>query len=490
MDFGIVSIDPLAVHAFFFQNSTVRVLWYLFVWGGWLFLARAIIFLVLNYLEEYKEEKYKANWEWVVLAVDVPPMNLQTPRAVEQLFAHLAGAYDSPNLADRFRHGYKQRWFSFEIISIEGYIQFVVRTEVAFRDLVEAAIYAQYPEAEIIEVEDYTKPMLEEFQAGTIDIWAADFSLTEKDAYPIRTYEEFEHSISKDEILKDPMAPFLESFSRIGRGEQMWFQILIEPKGSSWKEDVILEIKTLIGEKVDKPSTNPLAFLTDNAITKEIGASIREINTQFTGGEPGEAAMYDADDDGGAQNKLQYLTPGQKRVLEAMEKKISKIGFKTKMRGVYLARKEVFRPERGVNALIGAVNQFNNPTSNSIVPSFSSSAAYFAKNRRIIYRKRTLFEAFVKRKINAGANPFILNIEELATIWHFPMSHVKTPLLGKSSAKRAEPPSGLPVDVLPTDGSGFGQEEASVTIDTASRQRGYQTDAGAYGYDSEEVRFG
>jgi len=45
----------------------------------------------------------------------------------------------------------------------------------------------------------------------------------------------------------------------------------------------------------------------------------------------------------------------------------------------------------------------------------------------------------------------------LATIWHFPLAFVKTPLLQKTTSKRAEPPTDLPVeDVddiygLPTD---------------------------------------
>jgi hypothetical protein len=39
-----------------------------------------------------------------------------------------------------------------------------------------------------------------------------------------------------------------------------------------------------------------------------------------------------------------------------------------------------------------------------------------------------------------------MNIEELATIWHFPLPFVKTPLLQKAGAKRAEPPTGLPVE--------------------------------------------
>lgn len=46
-----------------------------------------------------------------------------------------------------------------------------------------------------------------------------------------------------------------------------------------------------------------------------------------------------------------------------------------------------------------------------------------------------------------------MNIEELATIWHFPMSHVKTPLVTKALTKQAEPPVGLPIEFLSAAGA-------------------------------------
>jgi hypothetical protein len=143
-----------------------------------------------------------------------------------------------------------------------------------------------------------------------------------------------------------------------------------------------------------------------------------------------------------------YLTPGTRKVLEAMETKISKIGFKTKIRGIYLARKEIFRPEHGANALIGAINQFNSPSANSLAPTFGVHLSYLGKDKRMARRKRTIMQAYKKRKMNVGGKPFVLNIEELATIWHFPMSYVKTPLLQKTVAKRSEPPASLPTEPI------------------------------------------
>lgn len=442
MDIGFITINTSLISNFFSQ-SPLALLGQLFAIIGWILLVWLLVYAGFMFYADYMEDKNTANWKFVLLAIDIPQENVQTPMAVEQLFSHIAGAFDAPDLRGKFREGYKQRWFSFEIISIEGYIQFLVWTEETFRELLEGSIYAQYPEAEIVEVEDYVPQVPDKYPNDNYDIWMADFALAEHEAYPLRSYREFEHNISKDTVLKDPMGTFLESFSRIGHGEQMWFQILVQPISNKWKEGAIAKIKELIGEK-GPAKKGPLSFLTDNAVTKEMGLDWNEIGAQLLGGVRAEGDSS-APEKTGDVNNLRAMTPGQIKLVEDMEKKISKIGLKTKMRAAYIARKEVFNPTRGVNALIGAINQFNIPTANSIVPKSTTGIRNKVKAN---LKKTEMFKAYRKRKLNYGANPFVLNIEELATIWHFPMSHVKTPMVQKAATKAAEPPIGLPVEYI------------------------------------------
>lgn len=476
MDFGLFFLNT-ALIAEFFAQPTLLVIYQLFVMGGYLVFIWMILYVGIGFYVDYREGKNTANWKWVVLAVDIPPLNVQTPKAIEQMFAHLAGAYDAPDIAAKFHDGYKQRWFSFEIISIEGYIQFLVRTEEEFRDLVEASIYAQYPDAEIVEVEDYVTDIPDTYPNKTHDIWASDFGLAEDDAFPIRDYHEFEHSISKDTVLKDPMGAFLESFSRIGPGEQMWFQILIEPTGNGWKEKSIKKIKEMIGDSsLKKGGGNKYLQAVGEAPIKFLEAVGDQVFAR-------EASSGGDAPDKSEPNQLRYLTPGQTKLVEAMEQKMTQVGFKTKMRGMYVARKEVFRPARGVQALIGSMNQYNSPTANSIVPKFGVGASYFFKNQRIAYRKNLLMNAYKKRKLKVGSNPFIMNVVELATIWHFPMSHVKTPQIQKVEAKQSEPPVGLPIERVAPPGIGGVVEEVPVEPKTKE----YGTDA--YGYNGN-MKFG
>jgi len=261
--------------------------------------------------------------------------------------------------------------------------------------------------------------------------------------------------------------------------------MLIQPTGGHWKEGAIEKIKELIGEKVVRKK-GPFSFLTDNFITKELQHSLNELNAQLTGtARPELEDAHGSESEGG--NSLSSLTPGQKGLVEAMELKISKIGFKTKLRALYLAQKENFHPERAVNALVGAMSQYNIPTSNSLIPKKDTSD----NNPKKAEKKKTeMLKLYKKRKISSGANAFVLNIEELATIWHFPMSHVMTPRVQMAAIKQAEPPSGLPIEVLSNSISDLPEsppKSASSTDMDAFHFPPYMTDSGdtAHHHDSD-----
>ncbi|MBI2443917.1 MAG: hypothetical protein HYV42_01580 [Candidatus Magasanikbacteria bacterium] len=414
-------------------GEQVRIIFALIGWAG---VALVLFYMGAWLWMEYRQEtKYTNHWQWVLLAVDIPPLYIQTPKAVEQIFAHLSGAGIHPNIGDKFWHGKRQKWFSLEIISLEGYTQFLIRTEIEFRDLVEAAIYAQYAEAEITEVEDYALEIPRRYPNPDYDVMGVEFKLAADDVYPIRTYEEFEYSISKDLVFSDPMAALLENFSRIGHGENMWLQIIVEPTDSHWKEEGIQLVKKMMGHKGRGEET------VTSKLTDLPRAALQELsNIWYWQFEPGEHV------EGPSGLDINKLSPGTKATIEAIENKISKIGFKTKIRVLYAARKDIYNPSRCLDGLVGAFNQFHMQNRNAIVPHAKTHAHYDYQHRKSNTLKRRFVQRYQKRKIKAGATPYIMNIEELATIWHFPLPFVKTPLLQKAGAKRGEPPMELPVE--------------------------------------------
>ncbi len=150
---------------------------------------------------------------------------------------------------------------------------------------------------------------------------------------------------------------------------------------------------------------------------------------------------------------MQYLTPGQKDTVVAIEDKISRVGFYTRIMYVYIAEKDKFHKGKAGHSLYGSLKQFNTLGLNGLKPhskKFTGGVVYF-KKRRLNKRKRQLLHHYIERgqQLSPGEYGEVLVATELATLWHFPVLTVKTPLVKKSESKKAEPPMSLPVSENP-----------------------------------------
>ena len=371
--------------------------------------------------------KYAAKERYIVLAIDVPKMTEQDPFAVENIFSHLSGAKSGLTLKDKWIAGKDQVTVSFEIVSIDGYIQYFIRTPAKLRDLLEASIFAQYPEAQIAEVSDYATDLPKTFPNDTHDMFGTEMILKKDDYLPIKTYPLFEHSMSQE--LKDPLSNLLEQMSKLRRGEQLWIQFILKPCEQDWKKEGEKVIDKLYGKK--PPAPKPLPGM---AVAKEV---VSQIGMGVEGGDKksdsNEMAMF-------------KITPQEKLVLDGIRDKINKVGFEVKMRWVYIARHEVFSKGSRATAMKGMLSLYSHPGLNSLSGSglVTPQDDYFYQRWAYHSRQNKLMEAFVARSGGAGHKRSILNTEELATLWHFPTILTQAPLIKKTESKRAEPPSGLP----------------------------------------------
>ncbi|MFA4937341.1 MAG: hypothetical protein WC575_03580 [Patescibacteria group bacterium] len=410
--------------------------WWMFTHGGWVVVL--LIGLPLWWVERLRRKRisYLAGIKYVLLAIDVPKETEQSPKAVESIFTALAGTYVNPNKYYKYIKGEIIEPFSFEIVSLGGYIQFFIRTPEKYRDLVEAAVYAQYPDAEIVESEDYVDRISNNFDTDEYDLWGTELVLENKDVYPIRTYVDFEHQASED--FKDPMASLLEILSRIKPDEDVWLQFLITSINDSWKEDGLAEVKRLTeGQKTKKVGVV-------QSIASGLSETIRVMGDSLVSYSEAESEKKEEM----IVPTVIKLTPGQRDIIEAIERKISKIGFKTKFRMIYWGRRETFLKGRGVNAVFGAIKQYTALNLNGFKPSslVTTNAYYFLAKQRITRKQKKLLIAYKLRSPFRGAgHGRILNTEELATIYHFPVMTVKAPLIKKTDMKKAEPPFTLPV---------------------------------------------
>ncbi len=430
----------------FINQSPWEVFWFIFSKGGWVVFFLLLLWLSFQFFVIYKQNKYAASLNYILLAIDIPRENVQSPKAVEQIFVHLSGIQSTRNWVEKNLKGSFQESFSLEIISLEGYIQFLIRAPDYFRDVVEAAIYSQYPEAEIVEVADYILNVPKELPNEEYDLWGTELKLVNEEFYPLRTYPAFEHPLSQE--FKDPLGPLLEAMSKLQKGEQLWIQYLITPITSDWTKGGGKKIKELLAMKEEAPKEtliSSLAKLPAGAIgeTTEILAS--GLGTTLEGIQKKETVEK-------GMSTLPFPPPKEKGAAEAIHSKISKIGFETKLRMIYLARREIFSMGRGVSGFFGGIKQFNSLDLNAFKPASdittSGSILWGLINwkRKKLWRQKKILRAYRNRSTSIGVKPFVLNIEELASLWHFPTETVKAPLIKKISAKRAEPPFALPIE--------------------------------------------
>ncbi|MBA3047848.1 hypothetical protein KKC83_02740 [Patescibacteria group bacterium] len=421
------------------------LVWRVFWYGGWLPVGITFLWGASLFWLQYIRSQWKLKHKFILLAIDIPRDNSQTPKAVENIFSYLAGLHNSINLIEKWWDGKFQLSISLEIVSIEGYIQFLIHTPEIARDLVESSIYSQYPDAEITEVNDYTTEAPSKFPDDEYDIYGAEFIQQKNSAYPIKTYKEFEHQMGAPETqYKDTMAALMDLMSSLRKGEQLWFQILLTPIGFDWPEIGDKEISKVIGEKA-KSKKNIL----DLAIDGLLGLLGAFGNMIFT-----SEAVKEKKEEKEEMFKMMNLKPKEKNQIEAIEEKVSKLGFKFKMRAIYLARKEVMNKPKVFGGFVGFMKQFASMELNNLKPDMDKTAtraAYFFTESIINMKKMRIIRGYKDRDDTLGRSMGILNIEELATVWHFPVeASVRAPLIQKAPGRKAEAPMYLPVAEEPS----------------------------------------
>lgn len=416
------------------------VSWYVFIHGGWIFFVFTFLWGFWQMYLAYIRQKYDNKIQYVILAIDVPKETEQTPKAVESVFSHIHGIQSKGDLKKRYLEGYTQPVISFELVSLGGYIQFLVRTPRNYRDLIEAAFYAQYPDAEITEVGDYTDPYRVIFPNDEYDIYGTELRLTKKDVYPIKTYPSFEHTMTQQ--LIDPMASTLEIMSRLRPSEQFWIQILISPPDDdSWRERAFREIRKLVHSTIGnkkKGFVENLTWLPSNVITGLVESFTIDLVSPGGGEVKKEERQW--------PTLMQHISPAERSVVEGIGIKVSKLFYKTKIRVIYLAEKDDFEKGR-VPAIMGALKQFNTMDMNGfkVNRKTKTTVVYFRKQAREAWRKKKIMWGYRARSMRRGRSTFILNVEELASLYHFPVITVKAPLVQKTDMRKGEPPSRLPV---------------------------------------------
>lgn len=364
--------------------SVFSILFHPLVW-----LTIVAILAFLTYQNYKKIDKLTVmNTDSVLLAIEVPKTNDKSELAAEQLLASLHGILrDAESLKN---NNGVQEHLSFEIVSVNGAIRFYVWMPRTLQNFVESQIYSQYPTVQIYEAkEDYTQDI-----SSKDVVFTTEIDLIENEALPIKTFDGFE---------VDPLAGITGTLAKLdGTNDQMWIQVLARPIADNWhkkSDDWIKKVKA--GKK---------SFSFDWKYVLQIFEAL------WT---PPESSEKDKKE----------LSDRDKTRISKAEEKATKLGYQVKIRLAYLGQSEDIA-RLHIQALTGTFKQFNSTNLNG----FKSSNSSLEKEKIRNYQSRIFFD-----------NGYILNIQELASIWHLPHTNVETPNVVWTTSKTAEPPSKLPI---------------------------------------------
>ena len=353
------------------------------------------LFAFLTYKNYKKANRLKVlNIDSVLLMLEIPRTNDKKELAAEQLFASLHGILrDKTELKNS---GGVQEHLSFEIVSTGGQIRFYVWVPRILQSFVESQIYSQYPTVQIYKCSD---DYVDSRHTHSI-VYSSELTLTEDSALPIKTFDTFE---------VDPLAGITGTLAKLDsdKGEELWVQILTRPVSDDWHKSTT---DTWIS-RVKTGGSKGLFGIDWSYLVQLLGA----LWTPPAGGT-------------GSEKTVEISERDKTRIAKA-EEKATKLGFEVKIRLAYLGDDEI-NAKLNMQALVGTFKQFNSTNLNG----FKMLGSTFDAEALDAYKLRQFTD-----------DGFILNISELASVYHLPHTSVETPNIVWANSKTAEPPAKLPV---------------------------------------------
>ena len=296
---------------------------------------------------------------------------------------------------------------AFEIASQIGGsdISFYVAVPKYMESVFEKYVQGVYPNAVVDKVpQDYT---VFEPQGATA---AAYLKLSANDLFPISTYQHLE---------ADPLALLTNDLSKISANEGGAVQVLIRPM-----------LKINLRKKGDKALRK---IREGKSVQYAVAAAshgfLMQILDELILNPPKDYRKNPQSPQNPMQPRLEQGY--DQKSYEAIQSKIQKQPFETNIRVVASAGNQT-RAEEILEHLTSAFSQFSLSAINSLEP----QKVYGSALKKLIYN-------YSFRNFDPGqAN--VLNLEELASIYHFPTHYTETPYIKAAKSVSAPPPADLP----------------------------------------------
>jgi hypothetical protein len=448
-EYWIWILIAIAIYLIFAYNLEYGLIGALLPIIGVIILGRIAWKMWVHYIQQ----DFISGIKFVLLEIVPPREVLRSPKAMELFITNALYHFSYKGGKEEYWQGAVWFWFSLEIASIDGQVHFYIRTPTRIRDLIETQMYAQYPQAQVKEVEDYTLGVDEITPESEWNGWGCEFKLIKPEAFPIKTYVDFGlDKDPKEEYKVDPVSPIVEFFGSLKKGEQAWMQIVMTPSKKTYKTK-----GTWFGK---------------HDWVEEANVQLRKLLKDYT-------AVKGKGEELGKDSRIEIRVPiFLDRAVKAVNTKSSKLGFDTGIRVMYLAKKDIYPPgtrtnnSRNIRLIfrqyeapdVNGLTRVNSAQGDAYSGIFTASkeTVMLLANRMLNeYRERSFFHLPLRHNLfnnhtilwplsgmfKAYKHPynFVLNSEELATLWHFPGQIMRVPTLERIESKEASPPPNLPI---------------------------------------------
>lgn len=297
-----------------------------------------------------------------------------------------------------------------------------------YRESAEKQVHSFFPHAVIEKVPDYTIFSPESYTAVAV------LELKESHSLPLKTYRtqgvdplnEISNALSKLETMSEGAA----------------IQILLSPAGGGWRSE---------GRKVAQrmQEGKRLKDARHHSIIKDVGKDVgKEMVSVMTNNQNKSDIPQ--------EKKVVNLTPEEQELVKSIDGKSSKAAFKVNIRLLASAATQE-RAEQILGHIENAFGQFENPEVNN-----------FRVKKRI--KGKTAVYDYIFRNVDAEST-MILNVEELASIFHFPISTTETPKIKWLKAGSAPPPINIPTEGILLGYNEYRGAKSEIRITDNDRRR-------------------
>jgi len=360
-------------------------------------------FLVLFFVSRKKKRSYlEASLDMVLFSVKLPRYEKidenrkeeekKLISGMEQFYANFLYLNQQQSFLRKFFYGSPR--VVFEIASEIGQsdISFYVAVPSSYENQLSKYIQGVYSGAVVEKVpEDYTV-----FKPGG-SISASHLTLKNTFFLPFNIYEE---------LGRDSLEPIVNSVSRITKDEGAAVQIIIRPTS--------IDLNKKGNELLSK-------IINENKSWKE---ALHKVNAGSLG------QVIDFAREGSAKKKeTESKIKVDETIIQAVRNKIKKPVFETNIRLIGVAQNKT-RADEILGNLEGSFSQF-------------SSGFNGFNFKRVKRNPKSFVYDFSFRNFNKN-NSILLNTAELASVYHFPLSHIESPHIKWVKTKESAPPSDLP----------------------------------------------